>query len=265
MMSSSQSPALAEADARPIFGIRFTRKTFNQILDESAALPAPGSGVKLLIAVNLDCIVLLRRHPDLARAYNSAYWRTIDGAPVYLYGKLRKIGMLDKITGSDLLPKVLERSQPGAHRLFFVVATDEIAERLKAWGAKHGFAPDAVQVDVPPFGFERDQAYSADLAARIRLNNTTHLVFGLGAPKSEVWIDDHRAELGDCHAFCVGAGVAFFVGTTRRAPVAFRRVGMEWLWRVGQDPKRLARRYFLHSWGFVHAVAADLGGKPATE
>jgi N-acetylglucosaminyldiphosphoundecaprenol N-acetyl-beta-D-mannosaminyltransferase len=254
-----------DAETRPLFGVRFTRKTFAQVVDETAALPAAGQGVRLLVTANLDHVVNLRRNAGLVRAYDHAWWRTIDGTPVFLYAKLRKLGVPDKVTGADLLPALLDRFRPGQHRPFFVVATEEIGAGLRSWGAGKGFDPEAIGVVAPPFGFEQDAAYSRTLAERIRVHGTTHLLFGVGAPKSEIWIDTHSDRLGDCCAFGVGAALGFFTGDDRRAPSAVRKIGMEWLWRVGQEPRRLARRYFVQSWGFLAAIAGDLRQGGASE
>ncbi len=129
---------------------------------------------------------------------------------------------------------------------------------LRDWARSRGFGDDACGIEVPPFGFEEDERYGEELAARIRANRTTQLFFGVGCPKSEIWIVEHGDRLGDCYAFAVGAALGFFVGTQRRAPSALRRLGLEWLWRVYQEPRRLARRYFVDSWRFVGALFDDL-------
>jgi N-acetylglucosaminyldiphosphoundecaprenol N-acetyl-beta-D-mannosaminyltransferase len=90
---------------------------------------------------------------------------------------------------------------------------------------------------------------------------TTHLLLGVGAPRSEIWADRYRDELGDCYVLSVGAGLEFFAQTKRRAPSWMRRVGLEWLWRLGQDPRRLWRRYLIGSFGFVRAITHDLAGR----
>jgi N-acetylglucosaminyldiphosphoundecaprenol N-acetyl-beta-D-mannosaminyltransferase len=81
---------------------------------------------------------------------------------------------------------------------------------------------------------------------------------GVGAPKSEIWLDAHRNEIGPCYAFPFGSAPNFLVGTASRAPQWMRAIGFEWAWRVACEPKRLFRRYFIHSWAFLAAVLDDL-------
>jgi N-acetylglucosaminyldiphosphoundecaprenol N-acetyl-beta-D-mannosaminyltransferase len=245
-----------------MFGYSFATETPDQMVALTTAPPMPGQGTRLIVTANLDHIVQLRQNPNLRKAYDIAWRRTIDGAPVFLYSRLRGIGVQSRVTGADLVPSLLERLEPGFHRPFFVVASEAIAAGLRQWAKARGFAGDAIGIEVPPFGFERDNAYGDVLAARIRDHGTTQLLFGVGCPRSETWITQRRDQLGDCYAFCVGAAMGFLVGTQRRAPPIFRRLGMEWLWRVYQEPKRLARRYFVQSWGFVGAMVDDLRGGP---
>lgn len=246
--------------SRPLFGYWFTTETLNELIAQATAAPEPGDGVRLVVTANLDHIVQLRTNVRLRQAYEHAWRRTIDGAPVFLYARMRGVGVPARITGADLVPELLQQLQPGVHRPFFVVASQPIATALRQWASAHGFAADAVGIEVPPFGFEGDLSYGAALAERIRVNRTTQLLFGVGCPKSETWIVEHESRLGDLYAFAVGAALAFFVGVEHRAPSIVRRAGFEWLWRVYQEPKRLARRYFVHSWGFAAALVDDIRG-----
>jgi len=96
------------------------------------------------------------------------------------------------------------------------------------------------------------------LAEAIREHGTTHLFFGLGAPKSEVWIHENRHLLGDTYALAVGASLDFYVGLRKRAPIWMRNYGLEWSWRVMMEPRRLFKRYFVESWFGIWTVAMDL-------
>jgi N-acetylglucosaminyldiphosphoundecaprenol N-acetyl-beta-D-mannosaminyltransferase len=251
----------AGESGRPLFGIPFSPDTVAELEDAIVAGPVPGQGVRLLVTANLDHVVELQANPALRRAYLHSWRRTIDGAPVLLYGMARGSGVTHRITGADLVPTLLPRLRPGRHRLAFVVATDEIARRLGAWAADRGYPADHLVFDVPPFGFEADEAYGEALARRIRDTGTTHLFFGVGCPKSEVWIDGHRDRLGDLYALAVGAALGFFTGVEKRAPRVLSHLGLEWMWRVAREPRRLGPRYLVRSWGFVGAVLGDLRGR----
>jgi N-acetylglucosaminyldiphosphoundecaprenol N-acetyl-beta-D-mannosaminyltransferase len=242
-----------------VFGLRFSGSGAEEILDAICGEPlAPGTGVRTLVTTNLDHVVSLVRNRTFRDAYARAWLTTIDGAPVMLYSKIQGIKVPRRITGADLFPQIMARLSPERHRPFFVAANrvtgDHIAQYLQA----RGFSPDRFRIAVPAFGFEQSEAESASLADTIRSFGTTHLFFGLGSPKSELWIDKNRTRLGDCYAFCFGAALDFFSGTARRAPRFMQSAGLEWAWRVALEPRRLFRRYFVHSWAFLYAIACDM-------
>jgi N-acetylglucosaminyldiphosphoundecaprenol N-acetyl-beta-D-mannosaminyltransferase len=251
----------AADETRPLFRFRFSTEELEALATRIATSPEPGQGVRAVVTANLDHVVQLRSNPRLRAAYQHAWRRTIDGTPVLIYARMRNDGRASRVTGADLLPEVLRRLDAADHRLFFIVGDEETAAGLRRWALAARFPADAIVTEVPPFGFERDAAFSQALCERIHGHRTSHLVFGVGCPKSEVWIDEHRNALGDCYALAVGQAANFFAGTQQRAPRAMRRIGMEWIWRVGQEPRRLAHRYFVASWSFVGALIEDVRGR----
>lgn len=254
-----------DADRRLLFGAEITELSRPALTELMTAGPAPvGGGVRLLVTMNLDHVVRLQTSAPFRAAYGRGWMVTADGAPVHLYGRLKGLPIA-RVTGSDLLADLVQRFDPVRHRPFFVVSGEGTETGLRGLFAAHGFAADAVGFRIPPFGFEKDNHQSAELASAIVAHRATHLIFGLGAPKSEVWIDTHRAVLGDLYACCFGSGPDFLVGAARRAPELLQRLGLEWAWRVASDPKRLWRRYFVDSWAFLPAVVRDLRGRSPGE
>jgi N-acetylglucosaminyldiphosphoundecaprenol N-acetyl-beta-D-mannosaminyltransferase len=244
------------------FGIDFTPLTADEIIDGLLHRPVPKSeGTRLIVTCNVDHIVQLRRDRAFRAAYRSAWITTADGTPVYLYARRQRPDLRGRIAGSDLIGSLLQRFDVHRHRPFFVCVNAGVADRLEASLAARGLGAGTVGFAAPPFGFEGDPGYSIELARRIREHGTTHLAIGLGAPKSEVWAHRWRLSLGDCYVLPVGAGLEYAVGAKRRAPHVLRRAGLEWAWRVVLEPRRLARRYAIDSWGFVAAIREDRQGR----
>jgi N-acetylglucosaminyldiphosphoundecaprenol N-acetyl-beta-D-mannosaminyltransferase len=242
-----------------LFGARISSLAQDQLIATIVDEHASG-GVRLLVTMNLDHVVRLRRDQAFRQAYSRAWAVTVDGAPVFAYARARGLRVPERVTGADLVVE-LARALPPSRRLFFVVSTPAIGEKLVEVFRARGFPPDALTFVSPDFGFERDEAQSARLLSAIREHRTTDLIFGLGAPKSEIWIDRHRDRLGDLYAYGFGAGLDFLAGATRRAPVLARRLGLEWMWRLGTDPARLWRRYLVDSWAMLPAIREDLAGR----
>jgi N-acetylglucosaminyldiphosphoundecaprenol N-acetyl-beta-D-mannosaminyltransferase len=143
------------------------------------------------------------------------------------------------------------------HRLFFVLDRAETEASLRDWARARGFA-GIIGAAIPPFGFEDDDALCRDLASRIAAHGTTILLMGVGAPRSEIFVDRYQAWLPPCWALCVGQAIKIELGLVVRAPRAWQVSGLEWMWRVAQEPRRLAGRYIRSSAAFLAAVVADL-------
>jgi N-acetylglucosaminyldiphosphoundecaprenol N-acetyl-beta-D-mannosaminyltransferase len=243
---------------RAVFGLRFAHESQEELLHALTSDLAEPSGARLLVTANVDHIVTLRRDPAFREAYSNAWRITADGTPVFLYARMRGARVPERVTGSDLFADLCKRVRPEVHRLFLVVSNTVSAEKIRAYFLSRGFGADAVTIEVPPFGFERDPAYSMALADRVRAAGATHLVIGLGAPKSEIWAHRHHDRLGSIFVLCVGAAIEFFTGDKIRAPEWAGRFGLEWLHRFLSEPRRLFHRYFVRSWSFFAAIADDL-------
>ncbi len=244
---------------KTLFGREICTLTLKGLASEITREPST-NGVRLVATMNLDHVANLRRNAAFRLAYSSAWAVTIDGAPVFAYARVRGVEAPGRITGVDLFAE-LARSWSLDRRPFFITSTPETGERLIESFLARGFPKEALAFDSPAFGFEKNQVQSAALCATIRAHGTTDLVFGVGSPKSEIWIDTHRGQLGDLYAYGFGAGLDFLIGHATRAPTVLRRLGLEWLWRLGLEPTRLWRRYLVDSWAALPSVAADLVGR----
>jgi N-acetylglucosaminyldiphosphoundecaprenol N-acetyl-beta-D-mannosaminyltransferase len=171
---------------------------------------------------------------------------------------MRGLAVPGRITGADLFPEIIERLKPGTHRPLLLFSSEDPAAILDGKLKALGFS-DHIIVTAPP-AFERNEVFGRELVAMLRDNRVTHIFFGIGAPKSEIWMDSHRADLPDCYGFGFGAGLDFYARVKSRAPMFLRKAGLEFLWRVATEPRRLARRYFITSWAFCWAIYKDLTG-----
>ena len=249
------------ASGRRVFGINFAPFGLLTAVTNLVNPVPPGAGLRLVVTTNVDHVVNLVRNSAFREAYATAWMATADGMPVFLYAKCRGSALPSRVPGPELFAALMRAIQPNRHRPFFVMSSNISRQRMTDWLQKRGFDPGAFAFDVPPFGFERDLTYSSDLAERVRLHGATHLVMGVGSPKSEIWLHSHRSRLGDVYGMGIGAGVDFFVGTEKRAPTLMRAVGAEWIFRILREPRRLYRRYFIDSRLFIVAIKNDLASR----
>jgi N-acetylglucosaminyldiphosphoundecaprenol N-acetyl-beta-D-mannosaminyltransferase len=241
-----------------VFGIRLSALTRRDIVDRLLEAPQPGMGVRLIATANLDHVVTLRKDRAFRESYDRAWLVTADGAPIFAYARLLGLPIPERVTGADLVNALAERLSPDRHRLFFVTSTAHVAGGVEAKFLERGFRRDQIACAVPRPGFEQSPAEASALMAEVKRHRPTHLIIGIGAPQGQTWLGRCGDDLGDVYALSIGAAIEFHLALKRRAPSWLGRLGLEWLWRVAMEPKRLASRYFVTSWGFVPAVIADL-------
>jgi N-acetylglucosaminyldiphosphoundecaprenol N-acetyl-beta-D-mannosaminyltransferase len=224
-----------------VLGVDFTSIGLNDLLGN--VMSGPAGSLQTILTCNVDHLRLLQCNADFRRAYLKAWVVTVDGAPISAYAKWKGLPCPVRLPGADLFEEILKRLKPGQHRPLFVTSSVEVSHRLIARLVALGFCEGDVASASPAFGFEASQQASTELVHAIGRHRPTHVFFGLGAPKSEVWLEQHREELPSAYAFCFGAGLEFAAGLKRRAPAFMRDLGLEWAWRVMSEPNRLAVRY----------------------
>lgn len=241
---------------RRIFGLSISSLTAGQIADKVVDVPPPGGGPSLIVTPNIQHVALLHGNPAFRRAYDHAAEIVCDGFPVHYYARLRGAPSPGRVTGCDIVMDIMRRrSFPAPHRFFFVVDNQAAAAATRAWAEERGLAS---QTAVPDFGFETDAARSDALIEAIRAHRTTILFMGLGAPKSEIFVDAHRDRLPACWALCVGQAVKMALGLTPTPPGLVKALNLEWAWRIILEPRRMIGRYVFSAGGFLAAVVRDL-------
>ncbi|TXN20077.1 WecB/TagA/CpsF family glycosyltransferase [Methylobacterium sp. WL9] len=240
-----------------LFGTTFTTASAEEVIATAAALPH--SRPRLVVTANVDHIVILSENAAFRKAYDGAAVRTLDGMPLVWLARLGGERNVRRITGHELIAAALAMPQPAGRRVFLMSSRDVVGARVAASFVEAGLPAEAVRVATPPFGFETDEACSSRLAAEIRAHGTTLLIMGVGAPKSEIWVDRYGADLGNPVTLAIGEALNVAAGLVPRAPVLMQRLGLEWFFRFLHAPRRLFPRYFLRSWRFLKIAAASRG------
>ncbi|MGH1587928.1 WecB/TagA/CpsF family glycosyltransferase [Methylobacterium phyllosphaerae] len=217
-------------------------------------------GVGLVVTPNIDHVVQLRRNQALARAYQHAEIIVCDGFPVRYYAQMRGL-QVKRVAGTDIAAELMRKAPPDqSARLFFVVDSEATQDAVYNWAKTRGLH-GSVLTSVPKYGFERDAEFCSDLARQITGHGTTILMMGVGAPRSEIFVNTYRRSLPPCWALCVGQAIKIEVGLVRRAPLLVQRMHAEWLWRIMQEPRRLTGRYLKGGGLYLVAVLEDLLGR----
>lgn len=199
----------------------------------------------LLFTLNPDHLYHLQRNADFAAAYRKATLVSSDSK--YVYWALGLLGrrIKQKSSGSDIVPAYWRHhaNNPDV-KIFLLGAKPGIADMAR--DRINGLAGRDIVVGAhgPSMNFVNDAAETAEAIAMINASGATCLIVGLGAPKQEIWIDRHRAEMPGVKVYMgVGATIDYEARAVRRAPGWMTRNGLEWVYRMTTEPRRYWRRY----------------------
>jgi N-acetylglucosaminyldiphosphoundecaprenol N-acetyl-beta-D-mannosaminyltransferase len=246
------SLALSKVSIR---GVAITTVTPREIVDGLLRHLQTGDRIpQTLAAINVHTLVEAYRNPEYRTALNDASIPWVDGVPIRWI--LRASGAVPppRIHGADLMTLLLEQLR-GARHLFYG-STPETLNLLRTSLASR--YPDLKTCGFisPPF---RKQAVreSDDVIATLNASGADVLWVALGAPKQEQWARLNRAKLRIPIVACVGAAFEIHAGLFNRAPRSIQKLGLEWAWRLAQDPARLWRRYFSTNGYFLSVLLSE--------
>jgi N-acetylglucosaminyldiphosphoundecaprenol N-acetyl-beta-D-mannosaminyltransferase len=221
--------------------------TFAEALDEIEALVAAGRGGSVFTP-NVDHVVNVDADPSFRDAYAAASLSLADGQPLVWSSRLLGAPLPEKVSGADLVVPLMERAASKRWRVYLLGGGAGVAEKA-AKVLREKLGVDVVGWAAPRISLEPDPA-EEELVERIRETKPDLLLVALGAPKQELWLHRTGPRLRPTVGLGIGAALDFIAGA-RRAPRWISRAGLEWLFRLLQEPRRLSRRYLLNDPKFL--------------
>jgi N-acetylglucosaminyldiphosphoundecaprenol N-acetyl-beta-D-mannosaminyltransferase len=210
----------------------------------------------IVFTPNVDHLIKLQTDYEFYRAYQCVDYKICDSRVLAYASHFLGTPVREKISGSDLFPAFYSyyRNDPDV-KIFLLGAAPGVAERARQRiNAKVG-REMVVGAHSPSFGFEQDEAECQAIVDLINQSGATVLAVGVGAPKQEKWITQYRDQLLHIKTlFAIGATIDFEAGSLSRSPKWMSDVGLEWLFRMVCEPKRLWRRYLVHDLPFFWYV-----------
>jgi len=198
-----------------------------------------------VVTPNVDHIVQLEVDGELCRAYKNADLILTDGKPLIWISKWYGAPIKEKISGSDLFPKLCNLAAKSGYTMFFLGAAEGVAAKAAENLMKRFLGLNVVGTYSPPYGFEKDKDEMQKITTMIKEKHPHILIVGLGCPKQEKFILHNREALGVPISLGLGASLDFEAGNIKRAPKWMADHGLEWLFRITQNPKRMAKRYLV--------------------
>jgi N-acetylglucosaminyldiphosphoundecaprenol N-acetyl-beta-D-mannosaminyltransferase len=239
--------------------VHFMGITFDNLtMDEAVAAIVDHTGAgrsadshqpesRQLCFANADCVNIAYRDGDYRRLLANSALVLADGIGLKLAGRILNNNIRQNVNGTDLFPPLCAAMAKEGRSIYLLGGQPGVPEGVAAWIAEHhpGLRVGGLQHGF--FSAEENPAVLAD----IRNSGADILLVAFGVPKQEKWIRDHLPET--CVGFAMGVGglFDFYSGRIPRAPVWIRELGVEWLYRFAQEPRRMWRRYFVGNFVFL--------------
>ena len=216
-------------------------------------------GRQFLYAVNpnIDHIIKLRSDPEFLNVYQNADLVVTDGVPLLWASHVFGAPLQERINGTDLFELACELAAQRGYSIYLLGGNPGAAKNACTKLAARFPGLKIAGWECHPYDFGGDVSENLEAQARIRKSGADILFVGLGAPKQEKWIFDYGRGTGVAFAIGVGGSFSVVAGEIRRAPLWMQHSGLEWLWRVLQEPRRLWRRYLTEGVAFFCLFLAE--------
>jgi N-acetylglucosaminyldiphosphoundecaprenol N-acetyl-beta-D-mannosaminyltransferase len=248
------------ADRIELMGAPVDRRTGAETVAAISAAAARGQGGWLLTA-NLDQVRHFARGDAAVRGYFAqADLVVADGMPLVWASRIAGHGLPERVAGSDLIDSLTAAMAGGGHAVFLLGGNPGTADRAAETLRERYPALRIAGTYCPPFGFERDDDELAAIRAALAAAAPGVVYVALGFPKQERLIALLRADFPATWFVGVGISFSFVSGEVRRAPRWVQASGLEWVHRLIQEPRRLARRYLVDGVPFAAVLLAHSCG-----
>lgn len=236
-----------------VLGVEIDRLT----MDETVALLVQAIDERRLVqhvCVNAAKLVALRGDPKLRAIVEECEVVSADGQPVVWASRLLGDPLPERVNGTDLMHRLFAESERRGYGVFVLGAKQEVLDQalaklrsahpgLRIAGARNGWFPDSE---------------SAEVAGEIAAAKPDILFVAISSPRKEIFLAEHGRTLGVPLIMGVGGSIDIVAGVTRRAPRWMRSAGLEWFFRLAQEPRRLGRRYLVTNVQFIGIVGKEV-------
>ncbi len=233
-----------------VFGIRFFNTGLNTMADD---ILGGKYNQKMIVTPNVDHVIRYENDRRFHDIYARADVFLNDSRILKLFSQAIGNPINSLVSGSDLTAKLFEQlTRHQSVSIAIIGASDEVVKKISA------IYPVAKLTHYnPPMGFDRDEGQLEKCVDVCQQANADIIFLAVGSPKQEIVADRLRAhQVSGCY-LCIGASLLFLAGEEKRAPEFVRRVNCEWLFRLAQSPRRLAKRYLVDGWQIVPIVLKE--------
>lgn len=242
-----------ERDVWCILGLPFDAVNMNQVV-KKVQVAAENKTPCFISTPNLNFLIESQNDDSFRDSVINSDLSVADGKPLVWIAKLLNIPIPERVAGSDLIEELIRNESANrVLKVFFFGGEDGIAEIACEKLNSHVTGLKCVGYLNPGFGSIDDMS-SNEIVNEINQGKADFIIVSLGAKKGQVWIERNIKELNAPIISHLGAVVNFIAGTINRAPKIFQKLGLEWLWRIKEEPS-LWKRYFHDAVSFFNLLA----------
>jgi N-acetylglucosaminyldiphosphoundecaprenol N-acetyl-beta-D-mannosaminyltransferase len=256
-MSSTESNSLFTL---PVIGLSFAITTYERAVDWVIARALQADAVYAVSAANSHVAALARNEPDFGQVMRSFDLVCPDGMPIvwclnlYLPAEQR---LRERVCGPTLMLETFRKTAGDDRFSHFIFGGKQQTIDKMVTRFTHLYPDSRITGTYsPPFG-QWSEEEKRKILQKIRDSGANMIWVGLGCPKQERWIIENKHLLPAGVYFAVGAAFTFHSGEIRQAPMMLQRSGLEWVYRLLMEPRRLFRRYLVYNSLFIYYMLHD--------
>ncbi|MDD5546104.1 MAG: WecB/TagA/CpsF family glycosyltransferase [Candidatus Omnitrophica bacterium] len=237
-----------------ICGVNFDNISLPELEAFLRDVAGSGEGQVFIVTPNVDFVIRAAQNEEFKNILNKADLSLCDSSIVLLGSLILRKTLKSRVTGFDATHILLTLSAETSEKVFLLGSTDEnlklVSEklsnkypRLSVSGMHNGF-----------FSFTDSQM----VIDKINSSDASFLFIGMGSPRQEQWISSHRSKINAKYIICIGGLFEVLSERIKRAPVFMQKLGLEWFWRLINEPKRLWKRYLVEDIYFFRLIFKEM-------
>ena len=214
-----------------------------------------------LCVANVHMVIEAYTDKTFANCVNSADWTIADGVPLVWYNSKINHVMQERIAGMDLLPELLKVAQENDQSVFFYGGTTDMLEKTQEYLTMTYPVLKVAGMYSPAFSPTQTNKEDLEIIENINRSAANWVVVILGCPKQERWMYKMKGKINSVMVG-IGGSLPVMINMQSRAPKWMQRNGLEWAYRLYQEPKRLFKRYATTNSWFLFLFLKDMLFKP---
>jgi N-acetylglucosaminyldiphosphoundecaprenol N-acetyl-beta-D-mannosaminyltransferase len=263
-LPNSSTPKLPSFKTVSVIGLPVAATTYAGAIEWIKAAALKSDRAYAVEAANTHVAALARHDAAFGKAMDKFDLICPDGMPL-VWSVNRQLDdqnkLTDRVYGPTLMLKTIEATQEQPEfKHFLFGGKQSTLDQLQKRFANDYPTTNIAGAYSPPFGEWPEDEFDR-ICEKIRSSGANLVWVGLGCPKQERWIAEHKDQLPPAVYFGIGAAFAFHAGEVKQAPAWIQKFGVEWLYRLCKEPRRLWRRYFTYNSLFIYYFLRDrMGG-----